>query len=127
MPPELKVDIESVGNMSEAIEKKLVEIYESLTDEQKEKAEACNSLEELFEFVDKEGIDLPQEMRDHLLEAANENASKLSLDDLESVTGGATRDIRRIRTFVIGSRVIAGRGLDQNEINRVSAEGQEGQ
>ena len=45
--------------------KKLIEgIYESLTDEQKEKAKACKTTEELMEFAGNEGLELPDEMLD---------------------------------------------------------------
>ena len=112
--------------MGEAIEKKLVEIYESLTDEQKEKLEDCNSLEELFEFVDKAGIELPQEVRDYLIEAANKDASELSLDDLESVAGG-TPGTHMYRTFRDLYRMVTGRRFNQEEVNRVRAEAQQGE
>ena len=39
-------------------------IYESLTEEQKEKAKSCKTMEELTEFAAKEGIELPDEMLD---------------------------------------------------------------
>ena len=45
--------------------KKLIEgIYESLTDEQKEKAKACKTMDELMAFMDQEGLELPDEMLD---------------------------------------------------------------
>ena len=37
------------------------EIYVSLTDEQKEKAKNCKTLDELIEFAKKEDIELPDE------------------------------------------------------------------
>ena len=39
-------------------------IYDSLTDEQKEKAKACKSMEELTALAGKEGIELPDEVLD---------------------------------------------------------------
>ena len=42
----------------------LKSIYESLTDEQKEKAKACKTAEEFKEFAEKEGIELTDEMLD---------------------------------------------------------------
>ena len=39
----------------------LKDIYDSLTDEQKEKAKACKTTEELMAFVAKEGFELPDE------------------------------------------------------------------
>ena len=42
----------------------LKSIYASLTDEQKEKAKACKTLEELAALAAKEGIELPDESLD---------------------------------------------------------------
>lgn len=42
----------------------LIELWDSLTDEQKEKAKACTSFEELVECAGEEGIELPLEMLD---------------------------------------------------------------
>ena len=39
-------------------------IFNSLTDEQKEKAKACKTVDEFKEFVEKEGIELTDEMLD---------------------------------------------------------------
>ena len=39
-------------------------IWESLTDEQKEKAKACKTTDELLKLAAKEGIELPNEMLD---------------------------------------------------------------
>ena len=44
--------------MNEAMAKELREIYELLTDEQKEKVEACSSVEELNEFAGRESSSL---------------------------------------------------------------------
>ena len=70
--------------MNEAMAKELREIYELLTDEQKEKVEACSSGEELNEFAGRESIELPGEMLDYL----REDSEILSLDDLEAAAGG---------------------------------------
>ncbi len=48
----------------------LGELWDSLTDEQKEKAKACKTVEELAELASKEKIELPDDM-------------------LEAVSGGA--------------------------------------
>ena len=49
-------------------EKKLNEIlkgvYDSLTDEQKEKAKACKTMEELIALAGQESIELPDEIMD---------------------------------------------------------------
>ena len=39
----------------------LKSVYETLSDEQKEKAKACKTTEELMAFVAKEGFELPDE------------------------------------------------------------------
>lgn len=39
-------------------------IYNTLTDEQKEKAKACKTKEDLVTFADEEGIELTDEMLD---------------------------------------------------------------
>ncbi|MBQ9545285.1 MAG: hypothetical protein IJV00_09175 [Clostridia bacterium] len=39
-------------------------IYDSLTDEQKEKAKACKDADELLKFAGEEGIEIPDEMLD---------------------------------------------------------------
>ncbi len=39
-------------------------IWDSLTDEQKEKAKACKSVDELMKLAGEEGIELPDEMLD---------------------------------------------------------------
>ena len=46
------------------LDKLLQGIYDSLTDEQKEKAKACGTDEELLALAAQEGIELPDEMLD---------------------------------------------------------------
>ena len=48
--------------MDEKLKEMLKKIEESLTDEQKEKAKACQTLEELVAFAGKEGLELPDEV-----------------------------------------------------------------
>ena len=43
---------------------KMKAFYDSLTDEQKEKAKACKTVDELNELAGKEGIELPDEILD---------------------------------------------------------------
>ncbi len=50
------------NNMDEKMNEKLKEIYDSLTDEQKEKAKACKTPEELMAFAGEEDIELPEEL-----------------------------------------------------------------
>ena len=50
--------------MDEKLNAALKGIYDSLTDEQKEKAKACRTMEELTALAAKEGIELPEEALD---------------------------------------------------------------
>ena len=50
--------------MNEKLNELLMGIYDSLTDEQKEKARACRTVDELVAFAGKEGIELPDEALD---------------------------------------------------------------
>ena len=50
--------------MNEKMNDVLKGIYESLTEEQKEKAKDLKTVEEMTEFAAKEGIELPDEMLD---------------------------------------------------------------
>ena len=46
------------------LEEALKGIWDSLTDEQREKAKACKTLDELTAFAGKEGVELPDELLD---------------------------------------------------------------
>ena len=50
--------------MDEKLKKELLEIYDSLSDEQREKAKECKTMEEVSDFAAEEGIELPDEMLD---------------------------------------------------------------
>ena len=50
--------------MDDKLNKILKGIYDNLTDEQKAKAKACKTMEELTELAGKEGIELPDEVLD---------------------------------------------------------------
>ena len=50
--------------MDEKMNDVLKGIYESLTEEQKEKAKSLKTVEELTEFAAKEGLELPDEILD---------------------------------------------------------------
>lgn len=51
-------------NKSAEMNKALEGIWNSLTDEQKEKARVCQSMEELIQVAGKEGVELPNELLD---------------------------------------------------------------
>ena len=50
--------------MDENMEKALEKFLANLTDEQKEKAKECKTIEELMDFAGKEGVELPDEFLD---------------------------------------------------------------
>ena len=52
------------GNLDPKLAEALQGIWDSLTDEQKEKAKACKTMDELTVLAGKEGIELPDELLD---------------------------------------------------------------
>ena len=56
--------------MSENLNEVLKGIYEHLTEEQKEKAKKCETIEELSTLAGKEGIELPDEVLDAVVGGA---------------------------------------------------------
>ncbi len=50
--------------MDDKLNDALKGIYDSLSDELKEKAKACKTMDELTALADKEGIELPDEVLD---------------------------------------------------------------
>ncbi|MBR1892831.1 MAG: hypothetical protein IJ815_04805 [Lachnospiraceae bacterium] len=63
--------------MNEKKKEALNEIWENLTDEQKEKWKACKSEEEFMAFISKEGIKLPDNIE-----------GEVSDDEAEAAAGG---------------------------------------
>ncbi|MBR4442399.1 MAG: hypothetical protein IKS52_03925 [Clostridia bacterium] len=51
-------------NVDPKLQEVLKDIFDSLTDEQKEKAKQCRTMDELMELAGKEGIELPEEILD---------------------------------------------------------------
>ena len=50
--------------MDEKMKETMKDIYENLTDEQKEKAKACKSVDELMKLAGEWGIELPDDIVD---------------------------------------------------------------
>lgn len=50
---------------------KMKAIYDNLSDELKEKAKACKTMDELMELAAKEGIELPDEVLDSVAGGGN--------------------------------------------------------
>ena len=50
--------------MDEKMQEALKGIYDNLSDELKEKAKQCKTMDELMELVEKEGIELPDDVLD---------------------------------------------------------------
>ena len=59
-------------------------IYENLTDEQKEKAKQCKTMDELMAFAGQEGVELPDEALDHVSGGCE---SQCSEDDMSVQCG----------------------------------------
>ena len=53
-------------DMDDALKATLTELWASLTDEQKAKAEACTTMEELLAFAGEEKIELPDDLMDEV-------------------------------------------------------------
>ncbi len=53
-------------NKKSELDPALTEIWDSLTDEQKEKAKTCKTTDELMLLAGKEGIELPDEVLDQV-------------------------------------------------------------
>ena len=68
------------GNFRDAMN----DIYENLTEDQKERAQSCKSMGDLIDFMDKEGIEVPDEMK----KFAGKGGVELSDEELDLVAGG---------------------------------------
>ena len=73
--------------MEEKMKEMIRGIYEKMTDDQKEKARACKTMDELLELANDSGVELPDEL-------------------LDSVAGGIQAgDIYRARIDQFGQRI----------------------
>ena len=70
-------------------------VWDSLTDEQKEKAKACKTADELLKFAGEEGIELP----DEVLDAVAGGALVKITDKYGCVTWNVYRDGIRTQIF----------------------------
>ena len=52
--------------MDEKMNEALKGLYENLTEEQKEKAKACKTVDEILKFVEQENIELPEELMEQV-------------------------------------------------------------
>ena len=60
--------------MTDKLETVLNGMWDSLTDEQKKKAKACNTMEELMGLAGREGIELPDEALDQVAGGCGEGS-----------------------------------------------------
>ena len=70
--------------MDDKLNAALKGIYDSLTDEQKEKAKACKTMDELTALAAKEGIELPDEALDMVAGGAGGCNDESELSDENS-------------------------------------------
>ena len=77
--------------MSEKRNELLTAVWDSLTDEQKEKAKACRSEEELLKLAAEEGIELPDEVMDAVaggyIYFHKDNAPNIGWEIIDDTTG----------------------------------------
>ncbi|MBO4429540.1 MAG: hypothetical protein J5832_06255 [Clostridia bacterium] len=88
--------------MDEKTKEALKTIFEKLTDEQKEKAKSCKTMNEFLEFAGSEGIELPDVI-------------------LDSVAGGKTIDWTPVELTYSDSNPKAGKKKDYPEVSSVDA------
>ena len=79
----------------------LLKLWDSLTDEQKEKAKACKTVDDFLKFAGEEAIELPDEMLDqvaggHIYKSTDQRSSMpwrvINDKTGEEITGFATYD-----------------------------------
>ena len=80
---------------NEKLNELLVNVWDSLTDEQKEKAKNCKTADELLKLAGEEGVELP----DELLDAAAGGALVKIIDEYGYVTWNVYRNGIRSKIF----------------------------
>ncbi len=70
--------------MDEKMDAALKGIWDSLTDEQKEKAKQCKTMDELTALAGKEGVELPDEVLDQVAGGCGEDDGTSYHDKLPS-------------------------------------------
>ncbi len=80
---------------NEKLNELLVNVWDSLTDEQKEKAKECKTADELLKLAGEEGIELP----DELLDTAAGGALVKIIDEYGYVTWNVYRNGIRSKIF----------------------------
>ena len=78
--------------MDEKLQKELLEIYDSLSDEQKEKVKECKTMEEVSTFAAEEGIELPDEILDDVAGGYVYNNGR-NYEVIDDNTGGVVDNV----------------------------------
>ena len=68
--------------MNEKLNAALKSIYDSLTDEQKEKAKNCKTMDELMALAGKEGLELPDEALDAVSGGCDVSGCKYDCEEI---------------------------------------------
>ena len=93
-------------------------VYDSLTDEQKEKAKACKTTDELLKLAGEEGIELPDEVMDAVaggyIYFHKDNAPNIGWEIIDDTTG-KTVNLRSNAQDAAGAAQAA--GLSTTEIS----------
>ena len=112
--PELKPinEKEKKEMEQDKIKDTFTKIMESLTDEQREKAMACDTPEQFFELIEKEGVALPDEMFDDAAGGVAINSNMINSSMINSSTANAA---------AINANVINQNTLNQVTLNKYAA------
>ncbi len=86
-------------------------IMESLTEEQREKAMACDTPEQFFELIEKEGVALPDEMFDDAAGGVAINSNMFN---------SATVNSNMINSSTANAAAINANVINQNTLNQVT-------
>ena len=111
--PELKPinEKEKKEMEQDKIKDTFTKIMESLTDEQREKAMACDTPEQFFELIEKEGVALPDEMFDDAAGGVAINSNMLN---------SATVNSNMINSSTANAAAINANAINQNTLNQVT-------
>jgi len=83
--------------------KKLKELIEKATSEQKQKALTCKSANEILAFAKDEGVELSTEQAEKILKLITPPYGEVCDDELDRITGGNSKDSNTIKCPNCGS------------------------
>ena len=116
--PELKPinEKEKKEMEQDKIKDTFTKIMESLTDEQREKAMACDTPEQFFELIEKEGVALPDEMFDDAAGGVAINSNMIN----SSMINSSMINSSMINSSTANAAAINANVINQNTLNQVT-------